>query len=152
MSNRARNIKMPPQRLPYTKKGKAWRKKNVDYADNGSIYYNSGVRQTVKNRLTNLNQYNGIVNVEDLKLIVNPDSIDASYIPDNIPHHPILVPKIDLLVGEEAKRRFPWKVVSTNPDAVSVKENEKKNLEHNNRNTVPHYLQSYRANFEEMQL
>ena len=52
MANRARNIKMPPQRLSYSKKTKAWRKKNVDYADNGSIYYNSGVRQTIEGRIT----------------------------------------------------------------------------------------------------
>ena len=83
------------------------------------------VRQS-KEGLHNLNLYNGIVSPKDIKLILNPDSVDASYIPDNIPHHPVLVPKIDLLIGEEAKRRFPWKVIVTNPEAVSKKESDKK--------------------------
>ena len=52
--------------------------------------------------------------------------MDANFVPDNIPHHPIAVPKIDLLVGEEMKRRFDWKVIVTNPDAVSKKEEGKK--------------------------
>jgi len=34
-----------------------------------------------------------------------------------------MVPKIDVLVGEESKRKFEWKVIVTNPNAVSDKEN-----------------------------
>ena len=58
--------------------------------------------------------------------VVNPHQVEATYVPDNIPHQPIIVPKIDLLVGEEIKRRFDWSCVVTNPDAITKKEEDKK--------------------------
>lgn len=120
------SIKLPPQRLSFKKKGKKWRKENIDHADRFSLYHNEGVRQTLRNKVINLNLYNGLVNVTDMKEVVNPYSVDAQFIPDNIPHHPIIVPKIDLLVGEEIKRRFDWTVTVTNPNAITKKENDRK--------------------------
>jgi len=122
------NVKTPPQRLSFSKKGKEWRKNNVDNGDNNSLYHNEGVRQSLRNRVINLNLYNGIINVNDMKEVVNPYGIDADFIPKAIPHHPIAVPKIDLLVGEEIKRRFDWSVVVTNPNAITAKENDRKNV------------------------
>lgn len=120
------SISQPPQRLSFSKKTKGWRKGNIDHADRFSLYHNEGVRQTLRNKVVNLNLYNGIVSVADMKETVNPYDVDAQFIPDNIPHHPIAVPKINLLVGEEIKRRFDWTVTVTNPDAISKKENDRK--------------------------
>ena len=128
MGRRINNVGQPPQRLPYKKKTKKWRKDNVEFADKHSFYHNESVRQTLRNKIVNLNLYNGIVDVQDMTLVVNPHSIEADFVPDNIPHHPIAVPKIDLLVGEQAKRRFDWSVIVTNPDAISKKEEDKKKL------------------------
>lgn len=119
-------VQQPLQRLPYKKKNEEWRRDNMDFADQHSFYHNSEVRQTLKNKIINLNLYNGIVDIRDLTNVVNPHQLDASFTPDNIPHHPIIVPKIDLLVGEEIKRRFDWSVVVTNPDAITKKEEDKK--------------------------
>ena len=123
-----KNFKMPSQRLAYSRKNKEWRISNIDAADRYSFYYNESVRQTLKNKVVNLNLYNGIVDIRDLTDTVNPYQLNASFIPDNLPHHPIAVPKIDLLVGEESKRRFDWKVVVTNQNAITDKENKKKDL------------------------
>jgi hypothetical protein len=123
---RINNLQLPRQKLAFSKKTKEWRKDNIDYADKHSFYHNEEVRQTLKNKIINLNLYNGIVDVRDLTNVVNPHQLDASFIPDNIPHHPIVVPKIDLLVGEELKRRFDWFVTVTNPDAITKKEEDKK--------------------------
>lgn len=123
---RINNLTTPPQRLAYSKKNKEWRIDNVDNADKHSFYHNESIRKTIKNKVINLNLYNGIVDVRDLTDVINPFHMDASFIPDNIPHHPIMVPKIDLLVGEEIKRRFDWKVIVTNQDAISKKEDDKK--------------------------
>jgi len=123
---RINSLIMPRQRLPYKKKNKEWRISCVDYSDRHSFYNNERVRKSLQNKIINLNMYNGIIDVRDLTNVVNPHHIDASFVPDNIPHHPILVPKIDLLVGEEIKRRFDWSVIVTNPDAISKKEEDKK--------------------------
>ena len=123
---RIRNIPQPRQRLSYREKNKDWRKLNLDFADTHSFYHNEEVRKSLKNKSINLNLYNGIVDVRDLTDVVNPHHLDASYVPDNIPHHPIVVPKIDLLVGEESKRRFDYYAVVTNPDSISKKEEDKK--------------------------
>lgn len=123
---RINSINLPRQRLSYNKKGKQWRKDNIDYADRHSFYNNENVRKSIKNKIINQNLYNGIVDIRDLTAVVNPYQMDASYIPDNIPHHPIIVPKIDLLIGEEIKRRFDWRVLVTNHDAITQKENDKK--------------------------
>ena len=125
---RINNLNIPPQKLAYSKKTKQWRKDNVDYGDKHSFYHNESIRQTLRNKVINQNMYNGIINIKDLTDVVNPHHMDASFIPDNIPHHPIVVPKIDLLVGEEIQRRFDWKAIVTNSDAVSAKETEKKNV------------------------
>ena len=123
---RINNLTLPRQRLPFTQKNKDWRINCVDYADRHSFYNNERVRKSLQNKIINLNLYNGIVDIRDLTNVVNPHQIDASFVPDNIPHHPILVPKIDLLVGEEIKRRFDWSCVVTNPDAISKKEEDRK--------------------------
>ena len=124
--SRINNLQLPRQKLAFSKKTKEWRKDNLDYADKHSFYHNEEVRQTLKNKIINLNLYNGIVDIRDLTNVVNPQQIEASFIPDNIPHHPIVVPKIDLLVGEELKRRFDWSVVVANSEAVTKKEEDKK--------------------------
>lgn len=121
------NKKQPRQRLSYKKKTKSWRRDNLDAADKFSFYHNEVVRQTLKNKIINLNLYNGIVDIRDLHNTVNPHQIDASFIPDNIPHHPVMNAKVDLLIGEEINRRFDYKVLVTNHDAISSKEEDLKN-------------------------
>ncbi len=126
MEGRINTIPLPLQRLPYSKKNKEWRKDNVDYSDTHSYYHNEGVRKDLKNKIINLNLYNGILDQEDLLKVTNPSHLDATYISDEIPHHPIVVPKVDLLVGEEIKRRFDWSAVVINSDAITKKEEDKK--------------------------
>lgn len=120
------SVSLPRQRLAYSQKTKKWRRENLDHADGHSFYHNSKVRQNLQNRLVNLNLYNGFVDVRDIQRTLNPFGMDASFVPDNIPHHPIMVPKIDLLVGEEINRTFDFTAIVTNPDAISKKEEDKK--------------------------
>jgi hypothetical protein len=124
--SRILNYNTPIQRLPYKQKTKQWRIDNIDAADKHSLYYSESIRKSLKNKIINLNLYDGKVDIRDLTEVVNPYQLDASFIPDNIPHHPILVPKVNLLLGEEMKRRFDWKVVVSNSDAVTKKEEDKK--------------------------
>lgn len=65
--------------------------------------------------------------MKDMMLVINPDNIEAGFIPDRIQHYPIMNSKLNVLIGEESKRVFDYRVVVTNPNAVSEIENNKKN-------------------------
>ncbi len=69
---------------------------------------------------------NGKIHMDDLELICNPEGIKASFIPDKIQHYPIMNSKLNVLKGEELGRVFDYRVVVTNPNAVSEIENNKK--------------------------
>ena len=115
----------PSQQLTFNKKGKAWRRKCVDFGDNHSLLHYHLTRKSVFAMKTNYDLVNGIIHMEDLKMLVNPYGIQASFIPDNIQHYPVINSKLSVLRGEEAKRLFDFRVVVTNPTAVSEMEEEK---------------------------
>jgi hypothetical protein len=81
----------------------------------------------LKNKIINSNLVSGILDLEDLMLLINPYNQNSSAIPDNIQHYPILNSKLNVLAGEETKRRFDFKLVVTNPDAISEIETNRKN-------------------------
>lgn len=118
----------PRQKLPFTKKTKEWRKSCVKYGAYKNIFTYSPIRQDVRHKMINYNLINGKLNMQDLELIVNPDGQTASYIPDKIQHYPIMNTKLDVLDGEEAKRIFDYRVIITNPEAITEIEEEKRNL------------------------
>ena len=67
--------------------------------------------------------------MNDLQLVLNPENLQAGFIPDRIQHYPIMNSKLNVLRGEESKRAFDFKVVVTNPNAISeIEENKKKEL------------------------
>lgn len=116
----------PPQKLPYNKKTKEWRKKHLDWADSQSRLFSETIRKRVDQKKINVDLYNGKLNKEDMKLTLNPGGLDEFYVPDAIQHYPIIAPRIDVLVGEEASRRFDWHVTITNPTSITMAENNKK--------------------------
>ena len=116
----------PSQQLSFTSKTKSWRKACVDWgAEQGTISY-SPVRKSVIHKKINYDLLNGILHMQDLELIINPEHLEAGFIPDKIQHYPIMNSKLNVLRGEEAKRIFDYRVVITNPNAISEIENEKK--------------------------
>jgi len=66
----------------------------------------------------NINLYNSIFDVSDLKHVTNPYGVQADF-PATLRNYNIIRPKIDLLIGEESKRPFNFRVIDTNPGAVS---------------------------------
>jgi hypothetical protein len=61
-----------------------------------------------------------------MERVANPLGIKDATFPAKMQNYPIANPKIDLLVGEERKRRFDWQVRVINDDAISEKERGKK--------------------------
>ena len=121
-------VNLPPQQLPFSKKNKEWRKKHLDWADSKTFTDNSLVRKSVIHKKINYDLLNGRLHMQDLELILNPESIKAGYVPDRIQHYPIMNSKLNVLRGEESKRVFDYKVVVTNPNSISEIETTKKNL------------------------
>jgi hypothetical protein len=64
--------------------------------------------------------------MDDLALICNPDGLKAGFIPDKIQHYAIMNKKLNVLKGEEINRIFDYRVMVTNPNAISEIENNKK--------------------------
>ena len=119
-------INLPPQQLPFNKKNKVWRKKHLDWADSKTFFNYSLVRKSVIHKKINYDLLNGKLHMTDLELILNPENIRAGFIPDRIQHYPIMNSKLNILRGEESKRVFDYRVVVTNPNAISEIENNKK--------------------------
>jgi len=57
--------------------------------------------------------------MEDVMAVLNPNNTISSFSPEKIQHYPILNSKLNLIRGEEWSRRFDYRVIVTNPDAIS---------------------------------
>lgn len=120
-------INLPPQQLPFNRKNKAWRKRHLDWADNKTFFNYSPVRKSVIHKKINYDLLNGKLHMSDMEIVLNPEGIKAGFIPDRIQHYPIMNSKLNILRGEESKRVFDYKVIVTNPNAISEIEDNKKN-------------------------
>lgn len=118
-------INFPRQQLRFSQKTKKWRKQHLDWADSKTFFNNSPVRKSVIHKKINYDLLNGKLHMEDVAAIINPSSLKSSFIPERIQHYPIMNSKLDVLRGEESKRVFDWRVVVTNPNAISKIEEDK---------------------------
>jgi len=116
----------PRQMLSFKAKTKEWRKNHLLWANTKTFFNFAPVRKSMRHKMVNYDLLTGKLHMEDLQIILNPDNVEASFIPDKIQHYPIMNSKLDVLRGEENKRVFDFKVVVTNPNAISEIENNKK--------------------------
>ena len=116
----------PRQKLSFKKKNPTWRKAHLDWADNNSFLGSETTRKKVKDKVINQNLYNGIIDMKDLKLVINPGEMEQYYVPDTIQHYPIITPRVNVLVGEESRRKFDWAASITNPETLSSIKKDKK--------------------------
>lgn len=116
----------PAQQLPYSKKGKEWRRQHLDWADTKSFFNYGLVRNSAIHKKINYDLVNGKLHMKDIAMTINPDHIQANYIPDKIQHYPIINTKLNVLRGEESKRVFDYRVIVTNPTSISEIETKKK--------------------------
>lgn len=119
---------LPQQMLSFSQKNKKWRKQHLDWADKKTYYFGNTVRNSILRKRTNYALVNGHLDMQDLEIILNPGSSNALYVPDKIQHYSIMNAKLNVLRGEEAKRRFDYHVIVTNPNSVSEVEEHKREL------------------------
>ena len=78
-------------------------------------------------QIVNHDLVNGIIHRSDMDLVINPDNINAGFIPEKLQHFPIINSKLFILRGEESKRVFDYHAVVTNPMSITEIEENKKN-------------------------
>lgn len=122
------NASFPQQKLPLSKKDKQWQESCVDYII-GEGNVGSSRRDTQHGEMqVYYNLYNSIFDEKDFKRITNPFKVDDGF-PATPQDFNIIRPKIDLLIGEETKRPFNFRVIRTSQEAVSeLQEKEKEML------------------------
>ena len=118
----------PEQQLPRKAKTVKWRKRHLDWATNYDAGHAETIRQNIRHKMINNYLTLGKIHMDDLQLVLNPDGIEAGYIPDKIQHYPIINSKLNILLGEERRRPFNYHVQVTNPTAISEIEKRKKDL------------------------
>jgi hypothetical protein len=74
----------PPQLLSYKKKGKEWRKQVIDWVDKNGSWNYSPVRNSIMHKKINYDLLGGKLHMQDLQHIVNPEDIQAGFIPKKI--------------------------------------------------------------------
>lgn len=119
----------PIQKLPSSKKTQDWKESCVDYIVGRSMGGSkSGNTRTRKEEMqTYYDLYNSIYNEKDLKYVTNPFKQQDGF-PAMAQDYNIVKPKIDLLLGEETKRPFNFKVVRTSEIATSEMQDKAKEL------------------------
>lgn len=121
----------PVQKLPMSKKTKEWREACVNYII-GKSGFTSGLGNNGSTKYeemqTYYNLYNSIYDEKDLLYVTNPFKQKDGF-PATAQDYNIIKPKVDLLLGEETKRPFNFRVVRTSDDATSeVQETAKQML------------------------
>lgn len=117
----------PIQRLPLSKKNDEWRKDCVDYIIGTSDISSSDNIPDEEELQSYYDLYNSIYNEKDLKYVTNPFNQDDGF-PAMAQDYNIIRPKIDLLLGEETKRPFNFKVCRTSDIASSEMQEKAKQM------------------------
>lgn len=125
-----RNInQFPLQRLPMSKKTQDWKEACVDYiAGHSQGSSRDGNNRSRKEEMqTYYDLYNSIYSEKDLKYVTNPFKQQDGF-PATAQDYNIIKPKIDLLLGEETKRPFNFRVVHTSDIATSEIQDKAKQM------------------------
>lgn len=115
----------PRQALPHSKKTKKWAEECVRFADKNTVLSSSLIRKTVAHKKINYDLFSGQLNMKDVEMVLN-DGTDYGLPTKQIQHYPIMNTSINLLLGEERASQFDFRVMITNPNAISEIEEEKK--------------------------
>lgn len=113
----------PKQKISKGAKTIKWQKECVDRGIELCSIENPKIRQSRHNKIINYNLLNDILDERDVKRVINPFGIKGiNSFPAKMQNYPICLPKIDLLVGEESKRKFEYTILAMSRDAIENKD------------------------------
>ena len=121
------NVTFPPQKISMKSKDETWGKSCVE-----AIVGRSGAGTqggyTRKERMgIAYGLYDSEFDKNDFKYITDPYNVGDVF-PANMQNYNIIRPKIDLLIGEESKRPFNFRVLQTNDEAVGMAQEKAKEM------------------------
>jgi hypothetical protein len=117
----------PQQKLSYAKKKANDFKWAKDVLDQIERYANEGYDGRPENlrKKVNYDLFNGKLDRDDFEYVCKPYGMDVGEMPAELRHYDIISPKLRVLFGEEVKRPFNYRVVTTNSESISEKERAK---------------------------
>lgn len=117
MRNKDNPLYFPPQKVPTSKRTDKWFRECVQAAEDLVAYgkdFETHRKMQVWEDLDN-----DIIDEQEIERVFNPMELDNVSFPASLKNYPLSVPKIDLLQGEEIKRRFDWNVTAMNEESHS---------------------------------
>ena len=114
----------PKQNIPDSKKNKEWCKDNI-LAMLAYQNYTTKFNRERKKDYENYLLYNGMFDTKQFEYITNTYGISS---PARLVNHPIIAPKVDLLVGEFMSQPMDFMVEAVNEEAISMKLEKKVSL------------------------
>lgn len=117
----------PIQKIPFSQKSEEWKKTCIDYIIGQSQLSNGSSIPTDEEMQTYYDLYNSVYSEKDLKYVTNPFNQDDGF-PAVAQDYNIIRPKIDLLIGEETKRPFNFKVCRTSDAAAGEMQEKAKQM------------------------
>mgnify|MGYP003635952776 CR=1 FL=1 len=125
----SKNNKSINQRLSRTEKNadsKAWYKEYMDSLDVGHVdtKYGFGEVSEYRRMKVNYDLFNNILDLKNFEHVCEPFGSEAGELPAKMVNRDIVSGKIKAMLGMEMKRPFSWKVIATNAEATTRKEQE----------------------------
>lgn len=119
------------QRLTQEEKNannKKWYKDQADLLDSISFsndhFLSFGGVSDYKRMKVNYDLFNNIINPSEFEYVCKPFGAEGGELPANLVNRDIVSGKIKVLLGMEMGMPFSWKVIATNEDATTRKEQE----------------------------
>lgn len=121
---------IPKQKISQKEKTKEWGISTINELDKYSASRGtlSDGRSKRFVKQVNYDLINGRFNRSDFDYVTRPYGYSENSFPAELNHFDIISPKIHLLLGEEMKRPFNFRVVSENNDSSTAIEEQRKNL------------------------
>ncbi len=123
----AKTNKFPSQKKATSAKGPNWGVSCIEGAENLALFADYDIRQSYYNKKKNYDLANDIIDMKDVEKVCSPLGLEMSSFPATMQNYPLANPKIKLLLGEEMKRKFEYRVRSTNPHTINGREDARKN-------------------------
>lgn len=125
----------PRQKLPRAEKDEKWGIENVRYILSlaSAVSFSQGTHGSseapgdYRRKKISYDLYNNILDKSDFTYVTNPYGVENEF-PARFTNYNQISPKINVLLGEEIKRPFNYKVVAVNEEAISELEEQRKEL------------------------